>query len=58
MELSLGNKKRSSMAKATSAWKLLSSKLMDSTRPTTTPALLTAALGLSPPMLSNLAVTR
>ena len=46
-----------SMDMVTVAWKDLSSKVMASTRPTTTPALLTAALGLRPPMLSNLAVT-
>ncbi len=35
------------MDKCTVAWKVWSSKVMPSTRPTTTPALLTAALGLS-----------
>jgi hypothetical protein len=44
------------MLMATSAWKVWSLKVMDSIRPTTTPALLTAALGLSPPILSKRAV--
>ncbi|MNV94798.1 hypothetical protein D3C71_1896260 [compost metagenome] len=56
-ELSLGNLYCFSSAMCTLAWKVWSSKVIDWIRPTTTPALRTAALGLSPPILSKRAVT-
>mmetsp|Transcript_18060 Transcript_18060/g.43066 ORF Transcript_18060/g.43066 Transcript_18060/m.43066 type:complete len:437 (-) Transcript_18060:245-1555(-) len=56
-ELSFGNCVAFCRLITTLAWKVLSSKLIDSTRPTTTPALLTAAFGFRPPMLSKRADT-
>ena len=56
-ELSFGKSVPLCRLMTTLAWKVLSSKLIDSTRPTTTPALLTAARALRPPMLSKRAET-